>query len=133
MTTESRLAVMGDWLVQEVNQCTCGGGGYDLPHEPGCGFEPLIKLDELKAAVTAAGYALVKLPEPGPLSDHHEDDQTVWYHGQYGEFIGETVRMNPPEPKPIMDEDGNCWGIGELRDMALAALACVMAAEVVQK
>jgi hypothetical protein len=29
---------------------------------PGCGYEPLLKVDELTAALKAAGYAVVELP-----------------------------------------------------------------------
>lgn len=46
------LMIEGNWLVQEVDGCTCGGGGV-YPHEPGCGTEPLVDLSMLP------GYALM--------------------------------------------------------------------------
>ena len=71
----------------------------------------------------------VQLPDPGPLSDHHADDQVVFYHGQYGEFVVDTKVMAPPLPKPVGDEEGFSWTIQGLREMGLAALACADYAE----
>lgn len=40
-----RIHIMGDWLVLDRNGCTCfGGNAYG--HEPGCGYEPIVKLHE---------------------------------------------------------------------------------------
>lgn len=49
----------------------------------------------------------VALPDPGLPSERHEDDQIVWYHGQYGEFVIDNRDMKPPEPFPVCDEEGN--------------------------
>lgn len=46
--------VFGDWVAAQVNNCTCACiTGYG--HEPGCGYEPVGKVDEpiLKLAVAA--------------------------------------------------------------------------------
>lgn len=44
------LEIMNGWLVAAVGSHTCGGGtiesGYH--HEPGCGYEPLVNLAELR-------------------------------------------------------------------------------------
>lgn len=71
----------------------------------------------------------VELPDPGQRSDHHEDDEIVWYHGKYGEFIVDNKVMTPPLPRPITDENGDAYTVKDLRDMAYAALACADAAE----
>lgn len=71
----------------------------------------------------------VQLPDPGPVSSHHEADQVVWHHGQYGEFVLDKVMMKPPLPLPIADDDGNAYSIKDLREMAYAALAAAEAAE----
>lgn len=71
----------------------------------------------------------VQLPDPGPLSDHHADDEVVFYHGQYGEFVVDNKVMDPALPFPVNDEDGNAWSVQALREMALAALACADYAE----
>jgi hypothetical protein len=52
-----RLRIDGEWLVLEVDRHTCGTGpeGHYGAHEPGCGLEPLLRLDELDALLTALG------------------------------------------------------------------------------
>lgn len=55
----SGFAVVGEWLVQEADGCTCCGLS---PHEPGCGYEPLAKLADITDALQAAGYAVIELP-----------------------------------------------------------------------
>lgn len=68
-------------------------------------------------------HAVIELPEPGPLSDHHGDSETVWYFGQYGEFTFDSYDNS------LHDTEGNAWGGEELREMALAGLAAARAAE----
>lgn len=34
-----------DRLVQQADECTCGTGGFAPGHEPGCGFEPITRLE----------------------------------------------------------------------------------------
>lgn len=73
----------------------------------------------------------VQLPDPGLLSEHHKDDQIVWYHGEHGEFIIDNKVTNPPQPLPITDQDGNAYTIKGLRELAYAALAAVATAETI--
>lgn len=49
---------MGDWLAYPVNKCTCYGGDAHYGHEPGCGYEPMATIGEVKAALIAAGYTI---------------------------------------------------------------------------
>lgn len=77
------------------------------------------------AALAAARFAVIPLPEPGTLSNHHEDDDTVFYHGQEGEFVVEKTS----HPWSVLDEEGNCWTPALLRDFAAAALAAAAVAE----
>lgn len=73
----------------------------------------------------------VELPDPGLLSEHHQDDQIVWYHGEHGEFVIDNKVMNPPLPLPITDQDGNAYTLKGLRELAHAALAAIAAAEAI--
>ena len=45
---DDKLSIMFGWLVYDVGECTCGGYGPEsgYAHEPGCGFEPVLRLDE---------------------------------------------------------------------------------------
>lgn len=45
----SKLSIMYGWLVYDVGEHTCGGYGPEsnYAHEPGCGFEPMVHLEEL--------------------------------------------------------------------------------------
>lgn len=65
----SGYAVFGDWLAQSVEQCTCYGGEFG--HEPGCGYEPLIKITEpaaiaelrAQAQAVATGNDVERIPD----------------------------------------------------------------------
>ena len=48
-TDKSKLSIQYGWLVYDVGEHTCGGYGPEsgYMHEPGCGYEPLFRLDEL--------------------------------------------------------------------------------------
>ena len=48
-TDKSKLSIQYGWLVYDVGEHTCGGCGPEsgYMHEPGCGYEPLLRLDEL--------------------------------------------------------------------------------------
>lgn len=72
------LSLYGEWLVQEVVGCTCYGGDLPYGHEPGCGYEPLVKVEELKAAFKAGGSAVVELPDCD--AESHE-----WTDGGYSD------------------------------------------------
>lgn len=45
-----RLHVIGDWLVEETGEHNCAGGGSEVSgaHEPGCGYEPITPLAEIR-------------------------------------------------------------------------------------
>ena len=45
-----KLSIMSGWLVYDVGEHTCGGYGPEsgYAHEPGCGFEPVLRLDKLE-------------------------------------------------------------------------------------
>lgn len=47
-----RLAVIGDYLVAATGEHTCGTGpdGHYGAHEPGCGYEPITPLDQIRIA-----------------------------------------------------------------------------------
>lgn len=36
--------LLGRWVCEQVNGCTCGGGGDVYGHEPDCGLEPVFEL-----------------------------------------------------------------------------------------
>lgn len=71
--------VFDDWVAAQVNRCTCSCiTGYG--HEPGCGYEPVGKVDEpiLKLAVAARGLLpelraeVEQLRAGGPWVEHVE-------------------------------------------------------------
>ena len=39
--------VVGDWLAEYVDGCTCGMGPTGYQHEPMCGLEPIDTVDNL--------------------------------------------------------------------------------------
>ena len=47
---DDKLSIMSGWLVYDMGEHTCGGYGPEsgYAHEPGCGFEPVLRLDELQ-------------------------------------------------------------------------------------
>ena len=49
MSSSDKLSIMFGWLVYEVGEHTCCGYGPESGylHEPGCGYEPVLKLSEL--------------------------------------------------------------------------------------
>ena len=49
-TDDQKLSIMNGWLVYDVGEHTCGGYGPEsgYAHEPGCGFEPVLRLDKLQ-------------------------------------------------------------------------------------
>ena len=81
-------AFIGGWLAGRVDGCGCGAGEPGYPHEPHCGWEPLVKFDgpgehvpaEANPAHGLAEVALwrgiVKRHEPLP-SRGPEDDQPM--------------------------------------------------------
>ena len=52
------VTVFGEWLTYPVNQCTCQGSDAHYGHQPGCGYEPMATISEVKAALTEAGYTI---------------------------------------------------------------------------
>ncbi len=77
----SKLSIMNGWLVYETGIHSCAGdtaeSGY--AHERGCGYEPVIRLEDL-GRVLASHFASRGLPpvpppdEPPPLDpwEHHD-------------------------------------------------------------
>ena len=49
-TDDQKLSIMNGWLVYDVGEHTCGGYGPEsnYMHEPGCGYEPVLRLDKLQ-------------------------------------------------------------------------------------
>ena len=49
LSDPSRQSIMGGWLVIDTGQHNCGTGpgGHYGAHEPGCGLEQAIRLDDL--------------------------------------------------------------------------------------
>ena len=47
---DDKLSIMFGWLVYDVGEHTCGGYGPEsgYAHEPGCGFDPVLRLDKLE-------------------------------------------------------------------------------------
>ena len=47
---DNKLSIMFGWLVYDVGAHTCGGYGPEsgYAHEPGCGLEPVLRLDRLE-------------------------------------------------------------------------------------
>ena len=43
-----KFAIIGTWLVEVLDHCTCGTGGTSYSHEPYCGYEPIIDLSTLE-------------------------------------------------------------------------------------
>lgn len=100
------LGIIADWTVCE--DC-CSAIGGEAVRRVSAGF---------LAALRDAGYAIVKLPEPGQLSDHHADSDTVWYVGQWGEIV-------LTAEGDIYDSEGNDLGVNALREQAAATLAAI--------
>lgn len=69
--TAARLTITNGWLVEEVEEHTCGTGrdGHYGHHEPGCGEIPVMEVVELVAlfdALTALGIPINRGPEELP-------------------------------------------------------------------
>ena len=43
-----RFIIMGTWLVEVLDYCTCGAGGDSYSHEQYCGYEPMVDLSDLE-------------------------------------------------------------------------------------
>ena len=52
MSTE--YAVENGWLVEVINEHTCGAGVGSMPHEPGCGMVHVARIEDLLAAAHPA-------------------------------------------------------------------------------
>lgn len=51
-STEPRYSVVGDWLAEWADACTCGGL-EPYGHEPECGWEPLASLETVLELLTS--------------------------------------------------------------------------------
>lgn len=104
-------SVVGDWVAVSVNQCTCWGGDAHYGHQPGCGFEPVGKVDEpiMKLAVAARELlpelvAEVERLRAAPLFVYHV---TYWdpcngisgYSQSHGYFATEELAKAYVEPR----------------------------------
>lgn len=49
------------WLVVEVDGCTCGAPGYPPGHYPGCGTEPIGKITDILAQVEVMQRRIAEL------------------------------------------------------------------------
>lgn len=49
LSDPSKLSILNGWLVLDVGRHNCGTdfGGHFGAHEPGCGIEPVVRLDTL--------------------------------------------------------------------------------------
>lgn len=67
---EPTYAIDGGWLVEVVNEHTCGtaASGYYGAHEPGCGMVPVARVDDLLHQQT--GWALYN-----ELVDRHNPER----------------------------------------------------------
>lgn len=83
-----KFSIVGDWLVQQVNTCTCWGGDLHYGHEPGCGYEPLVKVEELRAS----GIALSELPD-SPSEYWGAAHQPQWNHYPFTRVDGNEVEI----------------------------------------
>lgn len=68
--TDEPFAVIADHLVAHVGRCTCDGPFETYGHRPGCGYEPIMTLDELAAVLAKAGRVVVDLPEPDDRDEY---------------------------------------------------------------
>lgn len=48
-----RVEVIGNYLAEHVDRCTCSVGHAPGPHENGCGLEPLCALEDLRPPTDA--------------------------------------------------------------------------------
>lgn len=48
MVPQVEYALMGKWLVGRVDGCTCGAGATGYGHASGCGWEPLIAVEQIE-------------------------------------------------------------------------------------
>lgn len=94
------LSVYGEWLVVEAEGCTCQGSDAHYGHQPGCGYEPAATLVDVKAALEAAGFAVVELPQPDETVEATDDEHGVkqWWvtGGVVAAFDSGTVEFDIP-------------------------------------
>jgi len=69
MTRAGQYEVINGWLAQRVDGCTCAPGPMG-EHEPGCGWEPLDRVEDI-AARMAGDCSCGQSPETydGPHAD----------------------------------------------------------------
>ncbi len=124
----AELSVYGEWLVQEANGCTCQGTDAHYGHQPGCGYEPLLKVAEIKDALRAAGYAVVELPATQTVVDMAGNrPQRFWEVSVENDAY---VTIRPSDQKITNDGVRNPYrSSGDARAHAAALLAAADAAE----
>lgn len=55
---DATYKVVGTWLVEVVDDCTCGTNGLPYGHEPGCGTDPVVDLSRLMAIPTGPEHVI---------------------------------------------------------------------------
>ena len=126
---QKKLSIMNGWLVYDVGEHTCGGYGPEsnYMHEPGCGYEPVLRLDKLQGWPAAeldalngqlfdAGYRCgellaenralaakverVRALHPREVFAVHEFVSEAWCPTCEAHYPCETVRAMDEEPQP---------------------------------
>lgn len=128
--TESRLAITGEWLVEETGRHTCGteAGGHYGQHEPGCGLEPVMRLTELEALLAREG-ASSDLPHEGvrtlqawhPRPGDERDELPAHVTADDGLQLALAYDLNG-EGQTVPDEAVTFDRPGDLVDLAAAAV-----------
>lgn len=74
----SKLRIDSGWLVYDVGQHTCGGYGAasGWAHEPGCGFEALVSVEELVRILDV--HADAQLAERKAQAAADPDCEVTW-------------------------------------------------------
>lgn len=117
--TAGDLSVYGEWLVQEANGCTCQGSDAHYGHQSGCGYEPLLKVEDVKDALKTGGYAVIELP----IAEDAE--------GNYGLYVSRAPHFGLSVGEEH-DQGSRFRSVEETRRYAAALLAVAAAAEAVE-
>lgn len=86
--------VIADYLAVNVGRCTCDGPFEieGVEHRPGCGFEPVITLDELAVVLARTGRMVVEIPVHSRLPfDARERVERALVDREPWELIGATA------------------------------------------
>ena len=96
-TDAQKLAIMYGWLVENVGEHTCGGYGPESNylHEPTCGFEPIMTVEDLAALLTARGKSATEWGAEWSDGGYCPASQVRWAAGARDDegFVREHARM----------------------------------------